>query len=176
MGWFFITVACLAGLGLLRVSKASAQSRKYLDASSDEAPLQVDHLTPQMRRFTADTRLLRISLESSVRTIGQLIDGDFEATNDDRDGFDQMLMGATRDVVDWLRIVETLGETERGQIMDGGGNPGAIREALVNEGWAFERRNLTTAGRPPMNLRLAAILAELHQIEVALQRTSRIYR
>ncbi len=176
MGWFFITVACLAGLGLLRMTKAGEDSRKYLDAAHNEEPLQLDHLSAQMRRFVADTRLLRISLESSVRTIAQYIDGDLEATNDDRDGFDQMLMNTTRNVADWLGTVDRLGETDRGQIADGGGNPGAVRAALENEGWSFERRNLTAPGRPPMNLRLQAVMGELHKVELALQQTHRIYR
>ncbi|MEM6989618.1 MAG: hypothetical protein AAF721_03950 [Myxococcota bacterium] len=176
MGWFFITVACLAGLGLLRMTKAGQQNKKYLDAGRDEQPLQLDHLSAQMRRFVADTRLLRISLESSVRTIAQFINGDLEATNDDRDGFDQMLMNATRNVADWLGVVDRLGEAEVGRIVDGGGNPGAIRSAMEHEGWSFERRNLTMAGRPPMNLRLQAVMEELHKVELAMQQTNRIYR
>ena len=176
MGWFFITVACIAALGLLRLTKSGEQSRRYLDAARDEEPLQIEHLSLDMQRFVGDTRLLRISLESSVRTIAQYIAGEFEATNDDRDGFDQMLMNVTRAVAEWLTSVDRLPETDRVQITDLGGNPATVRAALEREGWAFERRNLRMPGRPPMNLRLAAILEELRKVEVAVQARSRVYR
>lgn len=176
MGWFFITVACIAALGLLRLTKSGADSRRYLDAAREEEPLQIEHLSLSLQRFVADTRLLRISLESSVRTIAQTIAGEFEATNDDRDGFDQMLMNVTRSVGDWLTSVDQLPETDRVQITDHGGNPATIRAALEREGWAFERRNLKMPGRPPMNLRLAAILEELRKVEIAVQARTRVYR
>lgn len=176
MGWVFITVACVAALGMLRMTKAGAENRKYLDAGRDEGPLQLDHLSLAMQRFAADTRLLRISLESPARTIAQYINGDLEATNDDPDGFDQMLMNVTRNLGDWLSSAERLAETDRTQIEDNGGNPAAVRAALDHEGWSFERRNLTMKGSPPMNVRLDAVMAELRKVEVALQHRSRLYR
>lgn len=176
VGWFFIAVACIAGLGLLRMTRASQHNRDYLDAAHTDKPLQLEHLSLAMQRFAADTRILRISLESTVRTVGQFINGDLEATNDDRDGFDQMLTNVTRNLADWLRTVDDLAEADRGAIADGGGNPESIREAIELEGWAYERRNLTKPGIPPMNLRLEAVMADLHRVELALQRSPRFYR
>ena len=175
MGWFFVTVACLAGLGLLRMTRAGARSREYLDGARDE-PLQIEHLSRAMQDFVTDTRLLRISLESNVRTIAQFIDGDLEATNDDRDNFDQMLMNVTRAVAEWLSTVDRMSEADQSQIVDRGGNPASVRAALEREGWSFERRNLKMAGSPPMHVRLQAVMAELHRVELALQQTARIYR
>lgn len=176
MGWVFVAIACAAAVGLFRIARSGADNRRYLEAGKNEAPLELDHLSAALGRFVSDTRLIRISLESSVRTIGQFIKGDLEATNDDRDGFDQMLLGVTRNLADWLATVDQLDESDRQRISDGGGNPAVVRSTLELEGWAFERRNLRMRGAPPMDVRLKAIMDELHKVETALQQRARIYR
>ena len=176
MGWFFLCVAAVLAAGLFRVTRQGRHGQKYLSAAREEAPLQIEHLPPHMQRIASDTRLLRVSLESPVRTVRQYIEGDLEATGEDVDGFDNMLMNVTRQLSDWLGTIDRLSESERASILDAGGNPAAIRHALEREGWAFERRNLEMKGQPPMNERLRHVVQELERVEHALQTSSRIYR
>ena len=176
MGWFFLLVAALAGLGLWRVSKSSNKSLKYLEEAPREAPLQLAHLSGALARVAEDTRLLRVSLESPVRAIKEFIDGDFDATAEDVDGFDTMLLNVTRQLAEWLTFVERLPEPERDRMMDMGADPAKVRAALFLEGGAFERRNLRMRGQPRMDKRLGHVMAELLRIEESLQAPERVYR
>lgn len=176
MGYFFLMLAGLAGLGLFKMARSSEKSRKYLQAAQEEVPLQLEHLTPGLRRIVQDTRLLRISLEAPVINLRDYIDGDLDATAEDLDGFDNMLLNVTRQIADWLVAIDQLSESDRHMMVDMGADPSAIRSALGMEGWAFERRNLRMPGQPPMDRRLANLVGELARIEACLQTTARVYR
>jgi hypothetical protein len=176
MGYFFLVVAALAGLGLYRVSKSSNKSLRYLEEAAHEPPLQLAHLSGPLARLVEDTRFLRISLESPVRAVREYIDGDFDATAEDADGFDTMLLNVSRQLADWLATADALPEGDRARMQDLGADPAAIRAALYAEGGAFERRNLRVAGLARMDTRLQNVLGELFRIEACLQVSSSVYR
>ena len=176
MGYFFLLVAALAGVGLWRVSKSSGKSLKYLEEATREPPLQLAHLSGPLARVVEDTRLLRVSLESPVRAIREFIDGDFDATAEDVDGFDTMLLNVSRQLADWLGHIDRLPDTERDRMLEMGGDPAKVRAAFYAEGGAFERRNLRMRGQPRMDLRLQHVMGELQRIEESLQAPERVYR
>lgn len=176
MGFFFIFVAVVAGYGFFRVLRSSERDRKYLAQSKEEAPLQLEHLGAQLARVTRETRTLRISLEAPVRDVAELRAGQLNATAEDLDSFDAMLMNVSRAVADWLVAVDRLGEHDRRAMDDCGANPESIRAALTAEGFAFERKNLKRPGVPPLDERLRAVMLELGRIETALQASQRVYR
>jgi hypothetical protein len=176
VGYFFLLLAGLAGLGLYRIRHSDGKRLKYLEEAQPEPPLQVAHLSSVLARFVEDTRLLRISLESPVRGVREFIDGDFDATAEDVDGFDTMLMNVSRQLADWLLSSERLPESDRARMLDLGADPAKIRNALAREGGAFERRNLRMAGHPRMDTRLQHVLSELVAIETRLQTHERLYR
>lgn len=176
MGFFFIFIAVCGGYGVYRVLKSSERDRKYLAESREEQPLQLEHLGTDLQRLARETRTLRISLEAPVRDVAELRHGQLNATAEDLDSFDTMLMNVSRAVADWLVAIDRLGENDRRAMMDQGANPEPIREALTAEGFAFERRNLRRAGAPPLDERLKAIMLELAKVETALQASQRVYR
>ncbi len=176
MGFFFLFVAACAGYGLFRVFRSSARDRKYLADAREELPLQLDHLGQSLRALVRETRSLRISLESPVRDVAELRMGQLNATAEDLDGFDTMLMNVSRAIADWLVAIDRLGEADRATLHDVGANPDPIRNALAAEGYAFERRHIQRDGGPPLDERLRAIMAELDKFEQALQTSQRVYR
>ena len=176
MGWFFLILAGFAGFGLFKMARSSEKSRKYLQASREDQPLRLEHLSPGLRQLAQDTRLLRISLEAPVINLRDYIDGDLDATAEDLDAFDAMLLNVSRQLADWLAAVDQLSEHDCHKMVDLGADPAAIRNALGVEGWAFERRNLRMKGQPTMDRRLANIVGELTRIEACLQTTGDVYR
>lgn len=176
MGFFFIFVAVCAGYGFYRVLKSSERNRKYLAQSKEDAPLQLEHLGAQLARVTRETRTLRISLESPVRDVAELRGGQLNATAEDLDSFDAMLMNVSRAIADWLVAVDRLSENDRQSMIDCGATPERIRAALTTEGFSFERKNLKRPGSPPLDERLRAVMQELGRIETALQASQRVYR
>lgn len=176
MGWFFLLMAGFAGFGLFKMARSSSKSRKYLQASREDQPLRLEHLSPGLRQLAQDTRLLRISLEAPVINLRDYIDGDLDATGEDVDAFDAMLLDVTRQLADWLAAVEQLSEHDRHRMVDLGADSSAVRNALGMEGWAFERRHLRMDGKPTMDRRLAHIVGELARIEACLQTTGDVYR
>lgn len=176
MGFFFLFVAAITGYGIFRVVRSSERDRKYLTEAKDEVPLQDDHLPMPLRHLLRDTRSLRISLEAPIRDVGEMRKGQLNATAEDLESFDTMLMNVSRAVADWLVDVDRLPEQHRGAMHDLGADPGPIRGALEQEGFAFERKYLLRAGAPPLDDRLRAVMNELIKVEAALQRTQRVYR
>lgn len=176
MGFFFIFIAACAGYGFYRVLKSSERDRKYLSESREEVPLQLEHLAYDLQRFARETRTLRISLEAPVRDVAELRRGQLNATAEDLDSFDTMLMNVSRAIADWLVGVDRLNENDRRAMTDHGANPEPIRRALAEEGFAFERKNMKRAGSPPLDERLKAIMSELAKVETALQASQRVYR
>lgn len=176
-GFFFLFVAAWATYGIYYMLRANRRSQQYLEGGAAEAPLQLDHLSGQLRRLAEDTRLLRISLEAPIRDVNDLRIGDFHQTaGEDMESFDNMLMNVSRMLADWVRGVETLPEPDLNRLGDLGLTPDAVRSALSFEGGAFERRNLNRAGAPPLDERLRAISRELARFETNLQATQRVYR
>ncbi len=176
MGYLFLIIAGWAGYGIFRMLRSGRESQRYLTEAREESPLQIDHLSPPLARLARDTRLLRISLEAPVRQIKEMLIGDLDtATTEDLDAFDNMLMNTSRQLDEWLQMIDRLPETDSATLADLGLGPGPIRSALAREGWAFERKNLRGPG-PSMDLRLTQVIAELTRVETQLQTTRRLYR
>jgi signal transduction histidine kinase len=175
MGFLFLFVAAWGAYGLYRVLREQGENRRYLEAASEDVPPQVGHLSPALRELVLDTRLLRISLEAPLRHVKQHLDADLDR-DADLENFDVMLMNLSRLLNDWLAGVDRLPEAERLRLSDSGADPERVRQALAEEGWAFERRNLELPGRPAMDVRLRGILEELARIESVLQLQPQPYR
>lgn len=176
MGFFFLFVAAFASYGLFRVVKSNERDRKYLEAGKDEAPLVLDHLSLTLQRVARETRMLRISLEAPIRDVAEFRRGQLNATAEDLESFDGMLMNVSRDVAEWLGVVDKLEERDRSALRDYGVSVEPVRQALASEGFAFERRHLQRDRALPLDDRLRAISRELSKIEAALQGSPRVYR
>lgn len=176
MGYIFLIAAGWAAYGIYRLVRTGRESQRYLVESPREAPLQTDHLTPPLARLAHETRILRISLEAPVRQIQELLVGDLDsARNEDLDGFDNMLLGISAQLGDWLRTVDQLPATDAASLQDMGLSPEPVRAALVREGWTFDRKHLRGPGGS-MDRRITLVIAELQRFETHLQATRRVYR
>jgi hypothetical protein len=173
---FFLFVAAWIGFGIWRMSKSSERNRKYLREAKEEAPLQLAHLSVPLQRLAADTRLLRISLDSPIRDVEDFRLHEVTRTAEDLEGFDAMLMNVSRALADWVNAIDRLPERDRTALRDLGVSPEPIRAALVAENWAFERRHIERLGQPPLDTRLRLLMNELVKAESALQASPRVYR
>ncbi len=176
MGFFFLVIALLSTYGIYRVVQTQARDRKYLQESKSDKPLELEHLPSSLQAIARDARSLRLLLESPVRDLAELRQGRLAATAEDVEAFDTMLMNASREVGDFLVVVDRLGERERGALRDLGVSVEPIRQVLEAEGFSFERKRMLRAGMPPLDQRIEAIRQELAKIEAALQGSPRVYR
>lgn len=176
MGYLFLIAAGWAAYGLYRMLRTGRESQRYLVESPREAPLQTEHLTPPLARLAHETRILRVSLEAPVREIRELLVGDLDAArNVDLDAFDNMLLNVSRQLGDWLRTVDQLPATDAASLQDLGLSPEPVRDALVREGWTFDRKHLRGPGGA-MDQRIGRVIAELQRFETQLQTSRRVYR
>jgi hypothetical protein len=176
VGLFFLFVAAWALFGIYRLVRAHERSRRYLEESGQDAPLQLSHLTEPLRSVAMDTRLLRVSLESPLQEIADFVAGNIDRNAEDVDGFDAMLMNLSRLLAEWVMAIDKLPEAPRERLADMGISADPIRNALAREGWAFERKNVVREGEPTMDARLKSILAELLKFEEKLQLPPSPYR
>ena len=119
---------------------------------------------------------MRLSLESPIRDIVELRRGQLNATAEDVEAFDTMLMNVSRQVGDFLVVVDRLDERDRAELRDLGVSVEPIRQVLEADGYSFERKRIQRAGMPTLDQRLEAIRNELAKIEAALQGSPRVYR
>ncbi|MCA9657609.1 MAG: hypothetical protein KC486_04650 [Myxococcales bacterium] len=164
------------GYGAFRLMRSQSAARRYLEEGKDDGPLELGHLTPSLRRLALETRTLRISLESPIRALRELLHADLTRTQEDIDAVDHALMEATRQVSDWLVVVDRLSESDRQRLDDVGGTPEPVRAVLNAEHGGFERSRFRVDGQPTLDVRLENLGKELARIEAALQVRSRIYR
>ena len=68
MGFFFLFVAVFASYGIFRVVRTGQRERKYLQESKGDAPLAIEHLPRALQEICREARVLRISLESPIRS------------------------------------------------------------------------------------------------------------
>ncbi len=176
MGYLFLIVAGWAVYGIVRMMRSGAESQRYLAEAQSETPLHTEHLTPPLAALLRETRLLRISLEAPVRQIKEHMIGDLDtASTEDLDGFDNMLMNTSRQLGDWITMVERLPENDFATFQDLGLSADPIRQALIREGWSYERKNLRGPGGT-MDQRINHVIAELQRMETQMQTTRRLYR
>ncbi len=170
----FLLVA--VGYGTFRLLRSQAAARRYLEEGAALAPLELDHLPIGLRRLVQEARTLRISLDSPIRSIRELLHADITRTHEDIESIDHALMETTRQVNDWLGMVDRLSEDDRMRLDEVGASPEPIREALRAEQGAFERARFHVAGEATLDHRLAALAREFARVETALAARSRIYR
>lgn len=176
MGYLFLIIAGWSVYGIVRMTRAGKESRRYLVEGREEQPLQVEHLSPPLARLAQDTRLLRISLEAPVRQIREVLIGDLDTTSvEDLDGFDNMLMNISRQLAEWVQTVDRLPANEAAIMTDLGLSAEPVRHALMAEGWSFDRRHLR-GPTGPMDQRLRHVVGELQRVELQLQTHRRPYR
>jgi len=168
-------VLAAVSYGAYRLVRSQASARRYLE-DGDEEPLELDHLSSSLQRLAQETRTLRISLESPIRSIRELLRADISRTHEDFESIDHALMEASRQVNEWLAMVDRLPERERQRFEEVGGSADIVRAALSAENGAFERSRFHVEGKPTLDLRMMALGRELVRIEAALQVRSRIYR
>ena len=164
------------GYGTFRLLRSQAAARRYLEEGATLAPLELDHLSLDLRRLVQEARTLRIALDSPIRSIRELLQADLTRTHEDIESIDHLLMETSRQVHDWLGMVDRLSENDRMRLDEVGASPEPIREILRAEHGAFERARFRVAGQATLDHRLAALAQEFARIETALAARSRIYR
>lgn len=164
------------GYGTFRLLRSQAAARRYLEEGAAEIPLELDHLPTGLRRLVQEARTLRISLDSPIRSIRELLHTDITRTHEDIESMDHALMEASRQVNDWLGMVDRLSESDRLHLEEVGASPEPIRAVLRAENGAFERSRFRVVGQPTLDHRLAALAREFSRVETALAAHSRIYR
>ncbi len=170
----FLMVA--VGYGTFRLLRSQAAARRYLEEGAAEVPLELDHLSIGLRRLAQEARTLRISLDSPIRSIRELLHADITRTHEDIESMDHALMEASRQVNDWLGMVDRLPESDRLRLEEIGVSAEPIRAVLRAEKGAFERARFRVADQPTLDHRLVALAQKFARIETALAVRSRIYR
>jgi hypothetical protein len=169
--WVYLLIAGLAALGLLQTMRGQARSRRYLESSPDEHPLQISHLSSGLQALARDTRALRLSLEGPLR---ELNEGGVPVLGQEFDELQQRLRDAARELGDWILEVERLPQHDRDYLHDVGAEPEHVRALFEAEGWSLERKR--TAGQPPLARSLGLIVRELGLFEERLQTPPAPYR
>lgn len=170
-----VVVTLLVGYGYVRLRRAEEAARRYLE-SGQERPLQLAHLGDTLARVARETRTLRIALESTLLAIREHMASDLTRTEDDIEALDATLLEASRDLGQWLAMLDGLPPHDRQELEALGAGPEAIRGALAAENGAFERAHIRAPGRVPLDQRFEAVLRELARIEAALQGQGHVYR
>jgi Na+/phosphate symporter len=168
-------VLLLTSFGFYRLLRAQQEARRYLEGGS-EAPLQLSHLSRALAMVARETRTLQISLESPLRAIREFMQTDLTRTEDDLEAIDAALMEVTREIGEWLAMIDALPQHERSALESMGASAGRVRAAMEAEGWAFERSHLRRPGRPDLDIRLETLMRELGRVETALQVPPNPYR
>jgi len=176
----FLGIAVLAGFGLFRTLRGQAASRRYLDESGHEAPLEISHLSLPLQRVARETRALRLSLDEPLRLVQgaeRLLGTDVSTAEVERE-----LLNASRDIGAWVRLVERLGDQDQATMRDMGAHFEPVRDAIAAEGWALELRpnakyvdmiegardNLVNHSEK-LSERMRRLLLELERVETKLQ-------
>jgi hypothetical protein len=170
--WVYLLVAGLAAIGLLQTVRVQARSRRYLESSPDDHPLQISHLSRKLQALARDTRSLRLSLEGPLHELSGGSGG--PVLGQEFDEVQQRLRDAARDLGDWLREVDRLPQNDRAYMHDIGATADPVRALFEAEGWSLERKR--AAGQPPLHKRLHMIVRELQVFEERLQTPPNPYR
>ena len=175
MTWVYLLLAGVAALGLLQTVRGQVRSRRYLEESPDENPLQLSHLSGRLQALARDTRALRLSLEGPLRD-GKHLDAGVGASVGLGEGgeLELILSDAAREIGDWIHEVERLGPSDQGYLHDVGASGAPIRALFESEGWALERKR--KPGQPPLHKQLERLVRELQLFEERLQTPPNPYR
>lgn len=152
--------------------RGQARSRRYLESSPDDNPLQLSHLSRNLQILARNTRALRLSLEGPLRELSgssvlALIEQEFDEVQ-------EQLRDAARQLGDWVHEAERLPPNDKGYMHDVGADPSRVRALVEAESWALERRR--EPGQPPLRKQLGLIVRELELFEERLQTPPDPYR
>lgn len=170
--WVYLAVAGLAALGLLQTFRVQAKSRRYLESSPEDTPLQISHLSRKLQALARDTRALRLSLEGPLHDLTE--GGSTAVLGQEFDELQQRLRDAARELGEWIQEVQRLPQNDREYMHDVGASPDHVRALFEAEGWSLERKR--TAGQPPLRKQLQLIVRELELFEERLQSPPNPYR
>jgi hypothetical protein len=170
--WVYLVVAGLAALGLLQTVRVQARSRRYLESSPDDQPLQISHLSRKLQALARDTRALRLSLEGPLHELSA--GPSTTMLGQEFDEVQQRLRDAARELGEWIHEVERLSQNDQAYMHDLGASPDHVRALFEAEGWSLERKR--TAGQPPLRKQLQLIVRELELFEQRLQTPPNPYR
>lgn len=175
---------------LVEAHRQSSNLRREIKALGDGAPPEVlEHLSPNLARTLADTRMLRIALAEPIQAARawQAADGTpwlarvdvGDGSDLDRcDEVDVALVNARRAVWDWVTAVEALPDEDQRTLEGLGLTTGLARDLLAGRS-AFQR--ISRAPRRELDRiekQLSPLVASLDRFERGLMRTSRghVYR
>lgn len=167
MVWLYLALAGIAVIGLIQTIRGHARQRVYLEQAGDPPPLQLSHLPSALQRLAADTRALRISLESPLRELETL-----HASPEDAQ---HSLAEATRELGEWVQAVQRLSLSDRAHLRDVGANPDRITALYLDEDWSLGSLG-AHFGDARMRDRIARLMQELERFEERLQTTHSPYR
>jgi len=167
----YLVVAGLAAIGLAQTMRSQARGRRYLEASPDEHPLQLSHLSRPLQALVRDTRALRLGLEGPLRELEETPSSPMLGEYDE---LQQRLRDAARELGEWLLGLDRLSQGDRDSITSVGAEPDRIRSLFEVEDWSFERKR--SAGQPPLRDRLKLLVGELRLFEERMQTPPNPYR
>ncbi|HLT40205.1 MAG TPA: hypothetical protein VK034_28190 [Enhygromyxa sp.] len=170
--WVYLAVAGLAGLGLLQSFRVQARSRRYLESSREDNPLQISHLSRRLQALARDTRALRLSLEGPLHDLTE--GASTTVLGQEFDEVQQRLRDAARELGEWIFGVDRLPQNDREYMHDVGASADHVRSLFEAEGWSLERKR--KAGQPPLRKQLQLIVRELELFEERLQSPPNPYR
>ena len=170
--WVYLVVAGLAALGLLQTMRGQARSRRYLESSPEDNPLQISHLSRKLQALARDTRALRLSLEGPLRELSE--GSGTTMLGPEFDEVQQRLRDAARELGEWIFEVERLPQNDKAYMHDVGASPDQVRALFEAEGWSLERKR--SSGQPRLHRQLELIVRELETFEERLQTPPSPYR
>lgn len=170
--WVYLIVAGLAAIGLLQTMRGQARSRRYLESSPEDSPLQISHLSRKLQALARDTRALRLSLEGPLRELSE--GAGPSMLGQEFDEVQQRLRDAARELGEWIQEVERLPQHDRAYMHDVGATPDHVRALFEAEGWSLERKR--KSGQPALRIVLERIVHELERFEERLQTPPDPYR
>lgn len=170
--WLYLLVAGLAALGLLQTVRGQARSRRYLESSPEDNPLQISHLSRNLQALARDTRALRLSLEGPLRELSE--GAGRPVLGQEFDEVQQRLRDAARELGEWIHEVDRLPQNDQAYMHDVGASPDPVRALFEAEGWSLERKR--KSGQPSLRVVLERIVRELERFEERLQTPPDPYR
>lgn len=168
---FYLGLAAVAALGLIRILRSQSRSRRYLEAASEEDAPELDHLGRALANLVQDARALRLGLEGPQRQLGS--QGRLGAMGSEAEELDSQLREVSRELGQWLQSVERLGDEDAQRLEALTRQPAVIRDLLERERWALERQR---RGRGPLEEALRILAEALRVFERDLQRGRDPYR
>jgi hypothetical protein len=168
---FYLGLAAIAVLGLLRTVQSQSASRRYLEASQEDGPPELGHLRPPLAHLVQDARAMRLGFEGLLRQLGR---AGRMPMGSDAEELDSKLRDATRELGEWLGSVDRLSPDDRRRMEELSPEAERIRGLFEAENYALERGR--RKGRPSLKEQVERLLEELEKFETNMQKAHSPYR